>query len=112
MAVRGVLAAQPRALPSVCGLETAERVVAIGDVHGAYGRFVAILREAGLIDQRERWTGGRAVFVQTGDVLDRGADSRRALDLLRKLETDAARAGGRVVPLLGNHEIMRMLGDL
>ena len=55
-----------------CNLETSERIVAVADVHGGYDRFVGILRTAGLIDSRERWAGGRAVFVQTGDVLDRG----------------------------------------
>ena len=95
-----------------CAITTKERIVAVGDVHGAYDRFVAILRAAGLIDDRERWSGGRAVLVQTGDMVDRGADSRRALDLLRRLERDASRAGGRVHALLGNHEVMRMLGDL
>jgi hypothetical protein len=94
-----------------CSVTTSERVVAIGDVHGGYERFQAILRAAGLIDAGRRWTGGRAIFVQTGDVLDRGADSRQVLDLLRRLEGEAARAGGRVHALLGNHEVMRMMGD-
>ena len=96
---------------SPCGVRTTERVVAIGDVHGAYDAFVAILANAGLIDSRARWIGGRAILIQTGDVVDRGADSKRVLDLLRRLEQDAARAGGRVYALLGNHEVMRMVGD-
>lgn len=99
------------AAPAVCDLHTTERIVAVGDVHGAYDQFLGILRTAGLVDARERWTGGRAILVQTGDVLDRGAESRRALDLLRRLERDAARAGGRVYALLGNHEGMRMVWD-
>jgi len=99
-------------VPDSCAITTKERIVAIGDVHGAYDRFVAILRAAGLVDGRERWSGGRTVLVQTGDMVDRGADSRRALDLLRRLERDAPRAGGRVHALLGNHEVMRLLGDL
>ena len=103
--------ASGQATASVCDITTTERVVAVGDVHGAYASFVAILRAAGLIDTRDRWVGGRAILVQTGDVLDRGDDSRRVLDLLRRLERDAARAGGRVLPLLGNHELMRVLGD-
>jgi hypothetical protein len=94
-----------------CHVRTTERVVAVGDVHGAYDRFVGILRAANLLDRRDRWIGGRAHLVQTGDVLDRGADSRRVVDLLRRLERDAARAGGRVHALMGNHEFMRLVGD-
>jgi hypothetical protein len=107
-----VPAAQPGPKTDVCAIETTERIVAVGDVHGAYDQFVAILREAGLIDSRRRWTGGRAVLVQTGDILDRGGQSRQAIDLLRKLEEEAAKAGGRVHALLGNHEAMRILGIL
>jgi hypothetical protein len=104
-------AAQAPAPDTVCDIRTPERVVAIGDVHGAYPQFVAILRAAGLVDNRERWIGGRALLIQTGDVLDRGPESRKALDLLRRLERDAASAGGRVHALLGNHEFMRLVGD-
>jgi hypothetical protein len=103
--------AAQQASESVCDLKTTERVVAIGDIHGAYDRFLAILGKAGLADSRGRWTGGRAILVQTGDVLDRGPDSKRVLDLLRRLEQDAPRNGGRVYALLGNHEVMRMVGD-
>jgi hypothetical protein len=95
-----------------CVTSTSERIVAVGDVHGAFDTFVALLREAGIVDNRRRWAGGRTVFVQLGDVLDRGPDSRRVLDLIRQLERDAPKAGGRVVSLLGNHETMRMMLDL
>jgi hypothetical protein len=94
-----------------CDVQTTERIVAVGDIHGAFEQFVAILRTAGLIDNRNRWTGKKAVLVQTGDVVDRGPDSRKALDLLRKLEGEAQRAGGRVYALLGNHEFMRLVSD-
>ena len=103
-------AQQPNAWPA-CDLRTTERIVAVGDVHGSYDGLVAILRTAGIIDGRARWSGGRAILVQTGDVVDRGPDSRKALDLLRRLEGEAMRAGGRVYPLLGNHEFMRMVWD-
>jgi hypothetical protein len=89
-----------------------ERVVAVGDVHGDYGALVAVLRSAGMIDGKDRWTGGKAHLVQTGDVLDRGADSRKAMDLLINLEKQAAKAGGRVHALIGNHEAMNLYGDL
>jgi hypothetical protein len=98
--------------PSACNLTTTDRIVAVGDIHGAYEPFVKILQTAGMIDARQRWIAGGAVLVQTGDIVDRGSDSRRVLDLLRRLEDEAQRAGGRVLPLIGNHEIMGMLGDL
>jgi hypothetical protein len=107
----GATPAQEPDRPDVCRLTTSERIVAVGDVHGAYDRFTGILRAAGLVDGRGRWTGGRAVLVQTGDILDRGPDSRRILDLLMRLERDAARAGGAVHALLGNHEAMRIFGQ-
>ena len=100
-----------QAVEPPCEIRTSERVVAIGDVHGAYDQFAAILRTAGLIDRRDRWIGGRARLVQTGDLLDRGADSRKVVDLVRRLEREAAGAGGRVHALLGNHEFMRLVGD-
>lgn len=95
---------------STCDIVTSERIVAVGDVHGAFEKFVSILREAKLIDQRRRWIGGRAIFVQTGDITDRGPDSRKVIDLIRKLTDEAAKAGGQVHSLLGNHEAMRVLG--
>lgn len=89
-----------------------ERVVAVGDVHGDHDQLLAILRSAGLVDAKGDWSGGKAHFVQTGDVLDRGPDSRKAMDLLMKLEAQALEAGGRVHCLIGNHEAMVLYGDL
>ena len=114
VAVVALTSSRPAAQTDVspCDITTSERVVAIGDIHGAFDTFVAILREAGLVDRDRRWSGGRAVLVQTGDVLDRGPDSKRVLDLIRNLEIEAARAGGQVHALVGNHEVMRLIGDM
>lgn len=90
----------------------ASRVVAVGDVHGGYDEFVRVLQDAGVINGRRQWAGGRTQLVQTGDVLDRGPHSRRVLDLLITLERQAEKAGGRVHALLGNHEVMNVVGDL
>ena len=87
------------------------RVVAIGDVHGAFDQFVEILQTAGLIDPKHQWIGGTTVLVQTGDIFDRGPKVREALDLLMRLEEEARRAGGRVEALLGNHEVMNLLHE-
>jgi len=95
-----------------CDIHAGGRIVAVGDVHGAYDGFVSDLRMAGLVDEKVRWTGGDAVLVQTGDLLDRGVDTRAVLDMMMRLQKEAKKAGGRVVALLGNHEVMNMLGDL
>lgn len=88
------------------------RIVAIADIHGAYGPFVSILTKAGLIDAQQKWTGGRTTLVQTGDYTDRGAGVRQVLDLLMALEEQARRGGGEARVLLGNHEVMNIVGDL
>lgn len=111
-ALAAVAAPLAGAAAPACEISGVERIVAVGDVHGAYDRQVEILRAAGVLDAQQRWSGGRTHLVQLGDVVDRGPDSRKALDLLRRLEKEAARAKGAVHVLLGNHEVMRMLGDL
>jgi hypothetical protein len=103
---------RPLAAATPCEWSNVERIVAVADVHGAYDRYREILRTAGIIDESDRWSGGRTHFVQLGDVVDRGDDSRKALDLLRRLEREAQAAGGFSHMLLGNHEAARMLGDL
>jgi hypothetical protein len=92
--------------------EAQARVVAIGDVHGAYPEFSAILQRTGLTDKNRRWAGGSAILIQIGDILDRGPQARECLDLLMQLEREAEKTRGRVIPLLGNHEVMNMMGDL
>jgi Calcineurin-like phosphoesterase len=89
----------------------AERVVVVGDVHGAYAALVGLLEATGLIDAELQWTGGSAHLVSLGDLLDRGPDARKVLDLLMALEPAAAARGGRVHVVLGNHELMNLIGD-
>ena len=86
--------------------DASESLVAIGDVHGDFDDFVSILQRIGLIDKQNHWTGGKTTFVQTGDLLDRGPKPREVMDLMMALEKEAGQAGGRVVSLLGNHEMM------
>ena len=88
------------------------RVVAFGDVHGAYDDWVALLQELGVIDARLNWSGGNTHLVSLGDLIDRGPGSRDVVELLMKLDTQADKAGGAVHLVLGNHEIMVMTGDL
>lgn len=83
-----------------------ERVVAIGDLHGDLESTRRALRLAGAIDDKDAWVGGKLVVVQTGDAIDRGDDDRTILDLLEKLKAEATKAGGELLAMVGNHEIM------
>ena len=89
-----------------------ERVVAVGDVHGAFDAMTATLINAGVLDEGLHWNGGATHLVFTGDILDRGPKSRNVMDLIMRLEEEAPDAGGRVHLLLGNHEVMNLVGDL
>ncbi|MGH9795453.1 MAG: metallophosphoesterase [Candidatus Acidiferrales bacterium] len=89
-----------------------ERVVAIGDIHGDFANFTAILRQAGTVDAKNRWAAQNVTVVQTGDAIDRSAGSRAVLDLLMELEKQAGKKKSKLIPLLGNHEMMNITGDL
>lgn len=88
------------------------KVVAFADVHGAYDDLVGVLKASKVVDADLRWAAGRAHAVSLGDLLDRGSDSRKVMDLLMRLQDEAARAGGSLHVVLGNHEAMNLLGDL
>ena len=89
-----------------------ERVVAVGDLHGDYEQYIKVLRSAELVNARGKWTGGNTHLVQTGDVPDRGADTRKIIDHLADLKKSAIKKGGYVHTLIGNHEAMNSYGDL
>ena len=90
--------------------ENVPRIVAVGDVHGAYESLLTVLKNAELIDDELNWTGGEAHLVQVGDVIDRGADSRKSMDFYMELQKKAKKMGGRVHVLTGNHEVFNMFG--
>jgi hypothetical protein len=94
-----------------CEAAPAERIVAVGDLHGDYQAWQTIATAAGLIDSSGHWSGGKTTLVQLGDILDREPDSLQIVRSLQQLQTEAPRAGGRVVVVLGNHEAMNLLGD-
>ena len=91
--------------------QSSGRIIAIGDIHGSIDGLTSILQTTGLIDGGRKWIGGRTQLIQTGDYTDRGAGTRAVLDLLMALEPQAKQAGGRAFALLGNHEVMNLIGD-
>ena len=106
----------PSELPAV------PRIIAIGDLHGDFEVLTACLRKAKVIDSQGNWIGGNTVVVQVGDVLDRGGRgvSTEASNGLEELELfhflyvlnrQARLKNGRVISLIGNHELMNLIGD-
>jgi hypothetical protein len=99
--------------PSAVAAPTAaDRIVAVGDLHGDLQVVRRVLRLAGALDASDHWAGGTLTVVQTGDTLDRGDDDRAVIDLLERLRGEAVQAGGKLIVLSGNHEIMNVAGDL
>jgi len=78
----------------------------IGDIHGQYSKLVKLMRGAGLVDQRLNWSGEDATLCFIGDFTDRGPDGLQSIDWIIDLQHQATDAGGRIVALLGNHEVL------
>ncbi len=98
--------------PSPFVFKMPEKLVAFGDLHGHADALVRTLRALELVDSHLKWSGGRTHLLFDGDLLDRGPEERRLLDLLMRLEAEAFAVGGRVHVLLGNHEVMNLTHDL
>jgi hypothetical protein len=85
-------------------------VWAFSDPHGVTSGFVAALQQAGIVDTERRWCAPpRTALVGCGDYIDRGGDIPGLIDLLRRLQAEAAVAGGAVVLARGNHEAMPLM---
>jgi len=80
----------------------------VGDVHGHREELVDALRAEGLVDDEGAWSGGERHLWFLGDFVDRGPDGVGAIDLVMRLQEQAADAGGQVETLLGNHEILAL----
>lgn len=135
---QSTLVLEPRIRHAPIQVLSADTVCAIGDLHGDLEQGRTALRLAGLINVQGAWSGGKATLVQTGDLLDRGPNSLDLVELFERLKVklvliivlsiaqvslrsdanfpallqgEAAKAGGKVYTLLGNHEAMNLLGD-
>jgi serine/threonine protein phosphatase 1 len=71
------------------------RTLAIGDIHGCYRALETLASFAAFTDEDR--------IITLGDYVDRGPDSKRAIEWLI-----ARYATGRLVPLRGNHELMML----
>jgi hypothetical protein len=87
----------------------------IGDIHGCYERFRELLQSHSLISDDLAWTGGDSKLWLMGDYFDTGNQAIECIELIIRLQQEAAAAGGELHALLGNHDVMiagaYLLGD-
>mgnify|MGYP001209684121 CR=1 FL=1 len=116
-----------------------KRLVAIGDLHGDLRVTIQALQLAEVISQRAdpqdvdsiHWTGGSTWLIQLGDQIDRcrpddwkqncikdftdvvedEGNNMKIIQLMLRLDNEAQKVGGRVLGLLGNHELMNVDKD-
>ena len=116
-----------------------KRVVAIGDLHGDLRVTLMALRLAGVIGDniyphnvsQIQWTGGQTYVVQLGDQIDRcrpsdwtnncidnledvvedEGNNMMIIQIFQKLDAQAKLVGGRVLGMIGNHELMNVDRD-
>ncbi len=116
-----------------------KRLVAIGDLHGDLKVTLQVLRLAKVIPRdiypnnvdKISWCGGSTWVVQCGDQIDRcrpdgwkknciedwsdvvedEGSNMRIIKIFQNLDVEARKSGGRVLGLLGNHELMNIDKD-
>ena len=94
------------------------RIVSIGDIHGDFTIFKRLLYMCNVIDKTGNWTGGSTYVIQMGDTLDgkrpgvkmNNAYMKESGELeiilyILMLDSQAKMSGGRVISILGNHEM-------
>lgn len=72
----------------------------IGDVHGQAEKLEALLRKMGYREQRGVWRHPTRKLISVGDLVDRGPQQRRTVDLVR-----AMHEAGEALVIMGNHEL-------
>lgn len=88
-----------------------EKILAISDIEGNFDAFYSLLISNGVMDESYNWTYGEGHLVLVGDFVDRGTNVTQCLWLIYRLEQEAEKAGGMVHFILGNHEVMNLLGQ-
>ena len=113
------------------GYNPVNKIIAIGDLHGDYTATIEILILCKLIPKNSstdvnqwdkiKWIGGDTYLVQLGDILDSKKRVNNSLVfndnefyiicLFLSLNKQAQREKGKIILLLGNHELMNITGD-
>lgn len=83
-----------------------QSIYIVGDVHGQLKKLLHLLQAAALLGHDLSWKGGNTTLWFIGNLVDRGPDGIGVVDLIMRLQVEAAEAGGEVSSLLGNHELL------
>ena len=117
-------------LPNI--LPAAKRIICIGDLHGDYKLTLNCLKLAKIINKNLDWIAEPkdTIVVQIGDQIDKcrptisnkcndefttpkdEASDIKILKFFSNLNNKAIKHGGKVISLLGNHEIMNISGNM
>jgi hypothetical protein len=103
-------------------LPPCKRIIVIGDIHGDWNITKKLFLKYKIIDENFRWIAEPkdTKIVQVGDILDRGGrpdtigdecSELKIMDFLDDLNDKAELYGGGVYCLLGNHELMNVVGN-
>lgn len=113
--------------PSI--LPSRKRIITFGDVHGDFKLLINFLKLGKVIDDKHNWIGGDTVVVQVGDQIDLCRPGKKykctdpqatkndyggditILFYMTSLNSKAMKHGGYVYSLIGNHEILNVLGQ-
>ena len=104
-------------------LGPSQRIIVIGDLHADYTAMIKLFEKLELIKIQNKnisWSARpkNTIVVQLGDQLDGGGrgvgesvGELAIINFMEQLHIQAYRHGGGVYSLIGNHEIMNLLGD-
>ena len=103
-------------------LPKCRRILVVGDLHGDWEVTKKLFLKFNIIDTNNRWIAEPkdTKIVQVGDIVDRGGrpdtvgdecSELKIMDFLDDLNDKAEVYGGGVYCLLGNHEIMNVVGN-
>ena len=102
-------------------LPATPRIIVIGDIHGDWKITQKIFLKFKLINSNGKWIAEpkNTHVVQVGDIVDRGGrpdtygdecSEIKIMDFLDDIHNQAKLYGGGVFCILGNHEIMNVVG--
>ena len=98
------------------------RIIVIGDIHGDFNALLYSLYKAKVINTYGKWIGKKTIVVQLGDQIDKGGrgihidnddstEELKIIEFMHDLHFKAIKHNGAVYNLIGNHELMNVLGD-